>query len=219
MRTLLAENDDLAGSCIGAGLRQAGFVVDWAHNDREAYLAATTIAYTLMILDLDVPKLSGMDLLWRLRSSGQHVPIIALTARSAASDRVCTLEAGADDCISKPFDLIELVARSRALVRRSQSRGVETIHHRNLTVNPIEQRVLLDGVHVPLSSRELAVLIQLITNPGIPQSRSKLEEVLYGWQQEVESNAIEVHICSLRRKLGPTLIRTVRGIGYVSEQK
>lgn len=217
MRALLAENDALAGSRIGAGLRQAGFVVDWAHNGREAYLAATTTAYTLMILDLDVPKHSGMDLLSRLRSSGQHAPILALTARSAVSDRVCTLEAGADDCMSKPIHLIELVARSRALVRRSQGRGVNTIHHRNLTINPDEQRVLLDGVHVPLSSRELAVLLQLVINPGIPQSRSKLEEVLYGWQQEVESNAIEVHICSLRRKLGPTLIRTVRGIGYVSE--
>jgi len=129
------------------------------------------------------------------------------------------LEAGADDCISKPFKLSELVARSRALIRRSQGRGVNTIHHQNLTINPAEQRVSMDGVHVPLSSRELALLIQLVTNPGIPQSRSKLEEVLYGWQQEVESNAIEVHICSLRRKLGPTLIRTVRGIGYVSEQK
>jgi two-component system response regulator QseB len=217
MRILLAERDDFTGSCMCAGLRQAGFVVDWAHNSHVAYLAATTTAYTLMILDLDLPKLSGTALLGRLRSSRQHVPIIALTAKSAVSDRVSSLEAGADDCISKPFELIELVARSRALARRSQGRSVDTIHYRNLTVNLVEQRVLLDGVVVTLTSRELTVLTQLITHPGIPQSRSRLEEVLYGWQQEVESNAIEVHICSLRRKLGRTLIRTIRSIGYVFE--
>jgi two-component system response regulator QseB len=217
MRVLLVEDDELTGSGIGAGLRQAGFVVDWARNGREAYLAVTTSAYALMILDLGLPKLSGMDLLKRLRSSRVHIPILVLTAKGALCDRVSGLDAGADDCMSKPFDLTELVARSRALVRRSQGRSIDTIRHGNLTVNPLEHRVSLNGADVPLTSRELAVLLQLITNPGIPQSRSRLEDMLYGWEQEVESNAIEVHICNLRRKLGRTLIRTVRSIGYVVE--
>jgi DNA-binding response OmpR family regulator len=142
-----------------------------------------------------------------------------LTARGTVVDRVSGLEAGADDYLGKPFDLTELTARSRALLRRAQGRSVEVIRYGDLTVNPAAQTAQLAGTRVPLTSREWAILLQLLTNQGIPQSRSRLEESLYGWQQEIESNAIEVHISNLRRKLGAKLIRTVRNIGYVVEKE
>ncbi|MDE1179871.1 response regulator [Paraburkholderia sp.] len=218
MRVLLVEDDDLIGYGVEAGLRQAGFTVDWARDGQSAELAITTTDYALLVLDLGLPKLPGTELLRRLRAAGEYVPVLVLTARATVADRIDGLEAGADDYVSKPFDLAELIARCRALVRRSQGRGIDVIRHRNLTVNPVEQRVSLSDVPVPLTSRELAILLQLVTHIGIPQSRSRLEESLYGWQSEIESNAIEVHISNLRKKLGPSLIRTVRGIGYVVEK-
>ncbi|MFL6638770.1 MAG: winged helix-turn-helix domain-containing protein, partial [Paraburkholderia graminis] len=165
------------------------------------------------------PRVSGMDLLKRIRDAGNDVPVLVLTARGTVVDRVSGLEAGADDYLGKPFDLTELTARCRALLRRAQGRSVELIRYGDLTVNPAAQTAQLAGTRVPLTSREWAILLQLLTNQGIPQSRSRLEESLYGWQQEIESNAIEVHISNLRRKLGAKLIRTVRNIGYVVEKE
>ncbi|EDT07614.1 response regulator [Paraburkholderia graminis] len=219
MRVLLVEDDDLIGCGVEAGLRQAGFTVDWARDGHKAGLALDTTSYALVVLDLGLPRVSGMDLLKRIRDAGNDVPVLVLTARGTVVDRVSGLEAGADDYLGKPFDLTELTARCRALLRRAQGRSVELICYGDLTVNPAAQTAQLAGTRVPLTSREWAILLQLLTNQGIPQSRSRLEESLYGWQQEIESNAIEVHISNLRRKLGAKLIRTVRNIGYVVEKE
>jgi DNA-binding response OmpR family regulator len=219
MRVLLVEDDDLIGCGVEAGLRQAGFTVDWARDGHKAGLALDTTSYALVVLDLGLPRVSGMDLLKRIRDAGNDVPVLVLTARGTVVDRVSGLEAGADDYLGKPFDLTELTARCRALLRRAQGRSVELIRYGDLTVNPAAQTAQLAGTRVPLTAREWAILLQLLTNQGIPQSRSRLEESLYGWQQEIESNAIEVHISNLRRKLGAKLIRTVRNIGYVVEKE
>jgi DNA-binding response OmpR family regulator len=219
MRVLLVEDDDLIGNGVEAGLRQAGFTVDWTRDGHKAGLALDTTRYALVVLDLGLPRISGMDLLRRLRGAGKDVPVLVLTAKGTVGDRVTGLEAGADDYLGKPFDLTELIARCRALLRRSHGRSVEVIRYRNLTVNPAAQTVELDNVRVPLTSREWAVLIQLLTHLGVPQSRAQLEESLYGWQEEIESNAIEVHVSNLRKKLGAGLIRTVRNIGYVVEKE
>ncbi|MEQ5843054.1 response regulator [Paraburkholderia acidicola] len=218
MRVLLVEDDDLIGCGIEAGLRQAGFAVDWARDGRKAELALSTTTYALVILDLGLPKIPGMTLLRQLREAGNDVPVLVLTAKGTVLDRVYGLEAGADDYLGKPFDLVELLARCRALLRRSQGRSVELIRHGDLSVNPATQTAMLRDARVTLTSREWAILIQLLTHRGIPQSRSQLEESLYGWQEEIESNAIEVHVSNLRKKLGAALIRTVRGIGYVVER-
>lgn len=218
MRILLVEDDDLIGSGVEAGLKQAGFTVDWAPDGRKAHLALETTDYALVVLDLGLPGLSGTELLKWLRSCGKDVPVLVLTARGTVADRVRGLEAGADDYLAKPFDLTELVARCRALLRRSQGRGVEILRYRELVIDPAAHTVMRNDARVPLTAREWAVLIQLLTHQGIPQSRSRLEESLYGWHEEIESNAIEVHVSNLRKKLGATVIKTVRGIGYVVEK-
>jgi two-component system response regulator QseB len=218
MRVLLVEDDDLIGCGVEAGLRQAGFTVDWARDGHRAGLALDTTAYALLILDLGLPRVSGMELLRQLRDAGNDMPVLVLTARGTVIDRVSGLEAGADDYLGKPFDLTELIARCRALLRRAQGRSVELIRYQDLSVNPAAQTVEVSGTRVPLTSREWAILMQLLTHQGIPQSRSQLEESLYGWQEEIESNAIEVHVSNLRKKLGSTLIKTVRNIGYVVEK-
>lgn len=219
MRVLLVEDDDLIGCGVEAGLRQAGFTVDWARDGHKAGLALDTTTYALVVLDLGLPRVSGMDLLKRLRDAGKDVPVLVLTAKGTVADRVGGLEAGADDYLGKPFDLTELIARCRALLRRAQGRSVELIRYQDLTVNPAAQTVELGATRVALTSREWAVLLQLLTHQGIPQSRSRLEESLYGWQEEIESNAIEVHVSNLRKKLGAGLIKTVRNIGYVVEKE
>ncbi|RZF25383.1 response regulator [Paraburkholderia sp. UYCP14C] len=219
MRLLLVEDDELIGCGVEAGLRQAGFTVDWARDGHKASLALDTTQYALVVLDLGLPRVSGTELLKRVRDAGNDVPVLVLTAKGTVVDRVGGLEAGADDYLGKPFDLTELVARCRALLRRAQGRSIDLIRYQNLTVNPAAQTVHIDDVRVPLTSREWAILLQLLTNLGIPQSRSRLEESLYGWQEEIESNAIEVHVSNLRKKLGPSLIRTVRNIGYVMEKE
>ncbi|MFM0035509.1 response regulator [Paraburkholderia strydomiana] len=218
MRVLLVEDDDLIGYGVEAGLRQAGFTVDWARDGHKAGLALDTTTYALMVLDLGLPRVCGMELLRRLRDAGNDVPVLVLTARGTVADRVGGLEAGADDYLGKPFDLTELIARCRALLRRAQGRSVELIRYQDLTVNPVAQTVEVGTTRVPLTSREWAILLQLLTHQDIPQSRSQLEESLYGWQEEIESNAIEVHVSNLRKKLGAGLIKTVRNIGYVVEK-
>ncbi|MEX3785092.1 response regulator [Paraburkholderia sp. BR14374] len=219
MRLLLVEDDELIGCGVEAGLRQAGFTVDWARDGHKAGLALDTTQYALVVLDLGLPRVSGTELLKRMRDAGNDVPVLVLTAKGTVVDRVGGLEAGADDYLGKPFDLTELVARCRALLRRAQGRSIDLIRYQNLTVNPAAQTVQIDETRVPLTSREWAILLQLLTNLGIPQSRSRLEESLYGWQEEIESNAIEVHVSNLRKKLGANLIKTVRNIGYVMEKE
>jgi two-component system response regulator QseB len=219
MRILLVEDDDLIGSGVEAGLRQAAFTVDWACDGREAQLALGTTKYALVVLDLGLPKMSGEEILAWLRDCANDVPVLVLTARGSVVDRVGMLEAGADDYLGKPFDLSELIARCRALLRRSQGRSVEVIRYGDIAVDPASQTVLRNGARVPLTAREWAVLLQLLSHQDVPQSKSSLEESLYGWQEEIESNAIEVHVSNLRKKLGADLIRTVRGIGYLVDKK
>lgn len=215
MRLLLVEDDSLLGNGIETGLRQAGFAVDWAHDGRQAQLALATVQYEIVVLDLGLPAVSGMDVLTQLRRCGSDVPVLLLTARDTVRDRVAGLEAGADDYLVKPFDLAELVARLRALLRRAHGRSTPTLRHGDLTVEPDSLVAMQAGAAVQLSARECAILVDLLEHRGTARSRARLEENLYGWNEEVESNAIEVHVHNLRKKLGSGLIKTVRGVGYL----
>ena len=219
MRLLLVEDDSLLGDGIRVGLTQAGFAVDWAKDGQAAKLALEAEAYALVVLDLGLPRLSGTDLLKWLRASGKDTPVLILTARDTVADRVGGLDAGADDYLVKPFDLDELAARIRALLRRSGGRAAPLIVRGPLQVDPAARRVSLDGQTVELSPREYVVLLELLENAGRALSREQLEQRLYGWGEEVESNAVEVHIHHLRKKLGADLIRTIRGVGYLVDKQ
>ena len=215
MRLLLVEDDPILGNGLEVGLRQAGFTVDWAKDGRAAQLALETTTYELVVLDLGLPRVSGMELLHELRARGRDLPVLVLTARDTVRDRIAGLEAGADDYLVKPFDLGELVARIRALLRRAHGRSVDAIRYRDLLLAPASLTVTRDGQTITLSGRECAILVDLLEHQGTALSRARLEESLYGWNEEVESNAVEVHIHNLRRKLGSELIRTIRGVGYL----
>jgi DNA-binding response OmpR family regulator len=215
MRLLLVEDDPLLGNGIETGLRQAGFTVDWARDGRAAQLALAATGYEAVVLDLGLPKVDGMALLTRLRRQGSDLPVLVLTARDAVADRIAGLEAGADDYLVKPFDLAELVARLRALLRRAHGRSVPQIHYGDLVVEPHSLVAQRGGETITLSARECAILVDLLEHRGTALSRARLEESLYGWNEEVESNAVEVHIHNLRKKLGAGLIRTIRGVGYL----
>lgn len=218
MRLLLVEDDALLGNGIEAGLKQAGFAVDWAKDGREAQLALAATEYELVVLDLGLPRVTGMQVLRQLRSDGSDLPVLALTARDTVRDRVAGLEAGADDYLIKPFDLAELVARIRALLRRAHGRGVTTIRYRDLLLQPDSLSVTRGEEHIQLSARECAILTDLLEHRGTALSRARLEESLYGWNEEVDSNAVEVHIHNLRKKLGADLIKTIRGVGYLVQK-
>lgn len=218
MRILLVEDDDLIGSGVEAGLKQAGFTVDWARDGRQGATALATTDYELLVLDLGLPKLAGIDLLKGLRAHGNDVPVLVLTARTTVAERIDGLAAGADDYLGKPFDLGELIARCRALLRRAHGRSVEQIRYGDLIVDPATLAVTRDNERLALTARECTVLIELLSHQGMPLSRARLEEALYGWHQEIESNAIEVHISNLRKKLGHNLIKTIRGVGYLVEK-
>ncbi|MBZ0104789.1 MAG: response regulator [Sulfuricella denitrificans] len=218
MRLLLVEDDALLGDGIRAGLQQSGFVADWVKDGQAAKLALQAEEYALVVLDLGLPRLSGMELLKWLRDSGNDTPVLILTARDTVADRVSGLDTGADDYLTKPFDLDELTARIRALLRRSGGRSAPLIVHGLLEVDPAARRVMLAGSQVELSPREYAILLVLLESAGRPLSREQLEQSLYGWGDEVESNAVEVHIHHLRRKLGAGLIRTIRGVGYLVDK-
>ncbi len=218
MRLLLVEDDGALGDGIRAGLRQAGYTVDWLKDGRAAQLALETEEYALLVLDIGLPRLSGLELLKWLRNAGKELPVMILTARDTVQDRVQGLDGGADDYLVKPFDLDELAARIRALLRRRSGRAVALLQHGELSLDPAARRVERAGQAVDLSPREFAVLQVLLENRGRVMSREQLEQALYGWDGEVESNALEVHIHHLRRKLGGELIRNIRGVGYVIEK-
>jgi two-component system response regulator QseB len=215
MRLLLVEDDAMVGAGIRTGLRQQGYTVDWVRDGEAAELAVRTTPYDAVLLDIGLPKKTGLELLARWRSQKNSVPVLIITARDAVSDRIRGLDAGADDYLVKPFDLDELAARLRALLRRHSGRATPIIEHGALTLDPASHEVTLAGVPVSLSAREFALLHSLLENPGVPLSRAQLEDRLYGWQEEIGSNAVEVHIHSLRRKLGNDWLRNVRGVGYL----
>lgn len=215
MRLLLVEDDALLGNGIEAGLKQSGFTVDWAKDGRDAQLALETTDYELVVLDLGLPRVTGMELLQQLRRKGSDLPVLVLTARDTVRDRVAGLEAGADDYLVKPFALAELVARIRALLRRAHGRSVSTIRYGDMVLSPENLTVTRDDQQIVLSARECAILTDLLEHRGTALSRARLEESLYGWNEEVESNAVEVHIHNLRKKLGSELIKTIRGVGYL----
>lgn len=215
MRILLVEDDKLLGDGVQAGLGQSGFNVDWVRDGIAGELALRTGEYAGVVLDLGLPRLSGLELLQRLRRSGNKVPVLILTARDRVEDRVKGLDGGADDYLIKPFDLDELAARLRALVRRSRGEAAPKLRVGEIELDPAARRVSFRGRPVELSVREFALLQELMLNAGRVLSREQLAQKLYSWGEEIESNAIEVHVHHLRRKLAPELLRTVRGVGYL----
>lgn len=214
MRLLLVEDDPMIGESVRKGLQQDGFAVDWVRDGISAEAAWRANPYDLMLLDLGLPRKDGVAVLQGLRRAGKTLPVLIMTARDAVRDRVAGLDAGADDYLVKPFDLDELAARVRALLRRRGGRGDPLLRHGELTFDPATKAVRVAGEAVSLSARELAVLEALLDRPGAVLSRAQLEERIYGWDDAVESNAVEVHIHALRRKLGADLIVNVRGVGY-----
>ena len=215
MRILLVEDDPMIGAALQRGLKQDGYAADWARDGREGELALANGVYELLILDLGLPRKSGLELLAGLRQAGNPIPVLILTARDSVADRVQGLDAGADDYLVKPFDLDELSARVRALLRRQSGRLESLIEHGALTLDPATHVATLNGQALDLSAREFALLRIFLEHPATPLSRTQLEELMYGWDEEVESNAVEVHIHTLRRKLGHEWIKNVRGVGYL----
>jgi two-component system OmpR family response regulator/two-component system response regulator QseB len=214
MRILLAEDDLLLGDGLQAGLRQLGFLVDWVRDGEAAERELRAQSYAAAVLDLGLPLKDGMDVLASVRRAGITLPVLVLTARDAVPERIRGLDVGADDYVVKPLDLNELAARLRALVRRAHGQPREQLSVQDVVLDPAARAVTQAGVPVALSAREFDLLHALMLNAGRVLSREQLEQHLYSWGQEVESNAVEVHVHHLRRKLGNTLIQTVRGVGY-----
>ncbi|MDE2600675.1 MAG: response regulator transcription factor [Rhodocyclaceae bacterium] len=214
MRILLVEDDPQLGEGLAVGLKQSGFTVDWICDGQEADHALSSEQFDLLVLDLGLPRLKGMEVLRRARARGQTLPILILTAQDATRDKIEGLDAGADDYLVKPLDLDELSARIRALARRSAGRAAPLLSHGELVLDPAAHRVTLSGAEVELSAREFSLLQMLLENAGRVLTRGQLEQSMYGWNEEPDSNALEVHIHHLRRKLGQSLIRTLRGVGY-----
>lgn len=215
MRILLAEDDPLLGEGLRAGLRQRGFEVDWVRDGHAAERELRAGEHAAAVLDLGLPQQDGLHALAVARRAGVTLPVLVLTARDTVPDRVRGLDGGADDYIVKPIDLDELAARLRALVRRAHGQPQQLLVAQEVVLDPAARRVLRDGVEVVLAGREFELLQVLMLNAGRVQTREQLEQHLYAWGREVESNAIEVHVHHLRRKLGAGLIQTVRGVGYL----
>jgi two-component system response regulator QseB len=217
MRLLLVEDDELLGGGVRDALERARYAVEWVRDGRRALAALRAGEFDLVILDLGLPGMDGMEVLRALRAGGSATLVLVLTARDAAPARVAGLDAGADDYLGKPFDVDELLARVRALQRRSRGAAVNVIEHGPLRLDPVALSVTCEGRTVALQRREFMLLHKLLQSPGQVLSRAQLEESLYGWEGGVESNTVDVHIHRLRRKLYPEVIRTVRGVGYVAD--
>ena len=214
MRVLVVEDDPMIGRAVLAGLHEQGYAVDWVRDGAEAELALAHAVYDVALLDLGLPRKDGLEVLKGVRRAKNDLPVLIITARDAVADRIAGLDSGADDYLVKPFDLDELLARTRAVIRRHGGRGQSEISYGALILDPARRRVLFQGSDVELSPREFAVLEALLKEPGAVVSRERLEDAVYGWGEEVGSNSIEVHVHHLRRKLAPQLIRNVRGVGY-----
>ena len=215
MRVLVIEDDVLLGDAIQAGLKQAGYAVDWMKDGISADQALSTEPYAAVILDLGLPRMSGLDVLRRMRGRNTPIPVLILTAMDTVDDRIKGLDAGADDYLVKPFDMGELTARLRALVRRASGKAAPLLQVAGVELDAVAHQVYYRQQAVELTAKEFAVLHALMLSTGRVLSRPQIEEQLYAWGEEVESNAVEVHIHHLRRKLFPDLIETIRGVGYL----
>lgn len=218
MRILLVEDDELLGDGLRTGLIQYGYAVDWLKDGTSADQALKTEVFDLVVLDLGIPKLSGISVLQGLRARGDTIPVIILTARESTEDRVKGLDSGADDYLTKPFDLDELCARLRALQRRYSARAEPVLIHEHISLDPASHTVTMNDATISVSRREFALLQKLLENAGRVISREHLTQSLYGWGEDVDSNALEVHIHNLRKKFGQDFIRTIRGIGYMIDK-
>ena len=215
MRLLLVEDDPMIGEAVQDLLRAEHYAVDWARDGDAADTALRTQPYDLVLLDLGLPKRDGLAVLRDLRARKNRTPVLVATARDAVAQRIEGLDAGADDYVLKPYDLDELLARIRALLRRAAGRAEPVYEHKGVCINPATREATVNGAPVVLSAREWAVLEPLIARPGMVLSRQQLEDKLYGWGDEVSSNAVEVYVHGLRKKLGPELVLNVRGVGYL----
>ena len=214
MRILLVEDDPMIGDSVADGLKSEGYAVDWVRDGKEAEVAVGASSYSLVVLDLGLPRRDGIEVLRSIRDRRIAVPVLVMTARDTVRDRIKGLDAGADDYLVKPFDLDELSARVRALLRRSAGRAEPVIERGSLVIDPATRQVRWKGEPVALSAREYALIAALAERPGLVLSRAQLEEKLYGWNETVGSNTVEVHIHNVRKKLGEGVIRNVRGLGY-----
>jgi two-component system response regulator QseB len=217
VRILLAEDDELLGAGIHDTLSRAGYAVEWVRDGALALAALGQGGFDAVILDLGLPGMDGLEVLRRARSGGSTTPVLVLSARDTPSQRVEGLDAGADDYLIKPFDVEELLARVRVLQRRLRGAAVNVLEHGRLRLEPGSFSVVHEGRPVALQRREFMLLQKLLASPGQVLTRAQLEETLYGWDGNVESNALDVHVHNLRKKLYPEVIRTVRGIGYVAD--
>ena len=218
MRVLLIEDDRMIGSALQQALRDAAYAVDWVTEGEAAVLAAESETYELVLLDLGLPKADGRDVLRRLRLLGRKLPVIIVTARDSVEDRIGGLDLGADDYLIKPFEIRELLARMRAVLRRDGSGSAALLSNGKLSLNPATREARFMEKSALLSAREFALLQALLARPGAILSRGELERQIYGWNEEVESNAVEFLIHSIRRKLGAAAIRNVRGVGWMVER-
>jgi two-component system OmpR family response regulator len=215
MRLLLVEDDTMIGETVLHVLRAEHYAVDWVKDGNMADEALRSAQYDLVLLDLGMPRRDGLDVLRALRARRSTVPVLVATARDAVGDRIAGLDAGADDYVVKPYDTDELLARIRALIRRSAGRGEPVFEHKGVSLNPATREATVQGQPVSLSAREWAVLEPLLARPGVVLSRAQLEEKLFSWKDEISSNAVEVYIHGVRKKLGNEVIQTVRGLGYL----
>lgn len=220
MRILLVEDDEFLGDGIRTGLKHYGHTVDWVKDGRAAadVLDNNYDCFDAVVLDLGLPRISGLSVLSMIRSKNITTPVVILTARDNIEDRVKGLDEGADDYLTKPFDLDELCARLRALQRRSKSRAQPTIQYGDIVINPASHMVTHKGEQIIISRREFSLLQKLLENSGRVISREQLNQTLYGWSENIDSNALEVHIHNLRKRFGNKLIRTIRGVGYMVEK-
>ncbi|HEY8097989.1 MAG TPA: response regulator [Methylobacter sp.] len=218
MRLLLVEDDEILGEGLAEGLKMEGYAVDWLTNGKLADEALKLNSYELIVLDLNLPDMEGLDILKALRARKDETPVMVLTAKDTVPDRVEGLDSGADDFVIKPFELDEVCARLRALARRNEGRSVPNIEYKGIVLDPAAHQVTWNDEKVDLSQKEFEILSFLMGNIGKVISRARLEESLYSWDSDVESNTVEVHIHHLRKKLDPSIIRTVRGVGYIIDE-
>lgn len=215
MRILLVEDDLLLGEGTQTALKQEGYAVDWIQDGQHAETALLTESFDAVILDLGLPRKSGVEVLKTIRHRGIQTPVLILTARDSVNDRIMGLDAGADDYLTKPFSISEVSARLRAILRRAAGRSHPLISAQGVSLDPTAHQVTFKGENIKLSRREFALLQVLMENAGKVISRSKLTDSLYGWEDETDSNTLEVHIHHLRKKFGTSFIQTIRGIGYL----